>query len=63
MIEIRRHAFAALCTGLPICILFGIRDAEADDELWACSRLRAACFYVYPPEREFAGRVRLAFSV
>ena len=33
------------------------REAHTDDELWACARLRAQCFYAYPPEREFAGKV------
>lgn len=35
------------------------REAITDEELWACSRLRAQCFYAYPPEREFAGKVRI----
>jgi hypothetical protein len=34
------------------------REAVTDEELWACSRLRAQCFYAYPPEREFAGKVQ-----
>lgn len=33
------------------------RVAEQDDLLRAAAWLRARCFYVYPPERKFAGEV------
>ena len=35
-----------------------VRPAELDDELEAAAWLRAMSFYVYPPERKFAGEVR-----
>ena len=37
------------------------RAAERDCELQALAALRAQAFYAYPPERAFAGRVRLRF--
>lgn len=33
------------------------RLAESDEELQAAAWLRAQSFYVYPPERAFAGEV------
>jgi hypothetical protein len=42
-----------LCRNIASCC----REAHSDEELWACSRLRAQCFYAYPPDREFAGKV------
>jgi len=35
----------------------GVREASTDEELWACSRLRSVSFYVYPPDRKFAGQL------
>ena len=35
------------------------RTAESNAELQACALLRVASFYVYPPERAFAGQVGL----
>ena len=35
------------------------RAAQTDEELQACATLRASAFYVYPPERAFAGQVRI----
>ena len=39
-----------------------VREALSDEELKAAAALRAKSFYVYPPEREFAGKVRFFFS-
>ena len=38
-----------------------VREALSDEELKAAAALRAKSFYVYPPEREFAGKVRFHF--
>ena len=35
------------------------RHAYLDEELKACAKLRAETFYTYPPERAFAGQVRV----
>ena len=40
--------------------MFVCRAAETDEELQACAVLRARAFYVYPPERAFAGQARSA---
>jgi len=40
--------------GLSIC-----REAHDDGELDAAAYLRAVSFYAYPPERAFAGKVRV----
>jgi hypothetical protein len=41
--------------------LLTVREACSDDELKAAAFLRAKSFYVYPPEREFAGKVSFFF--
>ena len=38
-----------------------VREALSDEELKAAAALRAKSFYVYPPEREFAGKVSFFF--
>ncbi|KAK9789370.1 hypothetical protein WJX73_006920 [Symbiochloris irregularis] len=39
---------------------FKIRPAKSSEELWQAAQLRAQAFYVYPPERAFAGKLHQA---
>ena len=58
-----RHRSAILSSSEPLGVASCRREAHTDEELWACSRLRAQCFYAYPPEREFAGKVDFSFAL
>ena len=53
------NALVAACDLWSSALFAFGRAAETDAELQACAALRASAFYVYPPERAFAGQVTL----